>query len=139
MLFPYYTFYTAFLQQFTIRSTTSTSTHHTSFTSRLADPNSKFGAIMFLTLGLQRLKIKFHGSCPGGPLLVSSILHSLFLFVWGPGSMPTLTNLRGDTSYTRRRVLAVGAWGFHNNSFPIPPNLRNVIGRQPKIKPRLNV
>jgi hypothetical protein len=53
------------------------------------------------------------GSCPGGPLLGCSILHPLF-FVWGQGSLPTLTNLHGDTSaYKRRR-------GTHGQSVGLP-------------------
>jgi len=44
------------------------------------------------------------GSCPGAHFLGAPFCTPYFLFVWGPGSLPTLTNLQGDTSaYTRRR------------------------------------
>jgi hypothetical protein len=57
---------------------TSSSTHHTSLPTPSPTPNIKFVAVLFLTLGPQRLKLKFHGLWPRDPLLGCSIFFICF-------------------------------------------------------------
>ena len=146
MLFPYYPFYTAFLQQCTIRLTTpSSSTHHTSFNSSLAGHKLKIRRHLVFNFGPTTAQTQIPWALAPGAHFWGAPSCTPYLF-GARGSCPLLPIFEASPPRTHAvGVLAAGAWGFHNNFFLGPPHLHNVVGRPPKIKrhlvfgPRLNV
>jgi hypothetical protein len=88
-----------------VPATTSSSTHHTSFTYSLAGPKLKIRRHLVFDFGPTTAQTQIPWAlAPGAHFWGAPSCTPYFLFVWGPGSLLTLINLQGVTSaYTRRR------------------------------------
>ena len=101
-LFLYYPFYTASLQQrtnhFPSLTTTSSSTHHTSFTYSLAVPKLKLRRHLVFNFGPTTAQTQIPCALAPGPTFVGAPSWTPYFIVWCPGSLPTLTYLHGGTA-----------------------------------------
>jgi hypothetical protein len=80
------------------------STHHTSFTSSLADPKLKILRHLVFDFGPTTAQTQIPWALASCPFLGVLPLATPYYFVWCPGSFSTLINLHGCTSaYTCRR------------------------------------
>ena len=140
MFFQYYPFYTAFLQQCTIRrTTTSSSTNLTSLPAPSQATNSKFWRHLVFDFGPTTAETQIPWTLSLGAHFRGAPFAPLIFYLFGArGSCPLLPIFKATPPRTHAvGILAAGAWGFHNNFFLGPPHLHNVVGRPPKIKRHL--
>ena len=85
-------------------STTSSSTHHTSFPYSLAGPKLNIWRHLVFDFGPTTSQTQIPWSLAAGSHFWGAPFCTPYFFVWGPWSLPTLTNLQvGTSAYTRRR------------------------------------
>ena len=112
--------------------TTTSSTHHTSFTYSLAGPILKIQRHLVFDFRPTTAQSQIPWALAPGAHVWGAPSYSHYFLFGAPGRCPLLQIFKAAPPRTPAvGVNAVGAWGFHNNFFLGPPNLHNVLGRPP--------
>ena len=111
-----------------VPATTSSSTHHTSFTSSLASPKLKIRRHLVFDFGPTTAQTQIPWALAPGAHFMGTPNCAPYFYLFGArGPCPLLPIFKATSPRTHPvGVLATGAWGFHNNFFLGPPHLRNV-------------
>jgi hypothetical protein len=116
-------------------TTTSSSSHHTTFTYSLAVPKLQIQCHLGPTTAQTQIAWVL---ATAARFWVALYRTPYFLFFGDRGLCPLLPNFMAAPARNHAEgLLEAGGWGFHKNFFLGPPHLHNVVGRPPKFKRHL--